>query len=107
MSLQPIDQQTLFARLSMIGREQAAAQDAITQNQIVQGNEIARESQEIAETVVESEEIGDGAEGVDDETGEGSRRGAQQAASGSKEEQETDDEAFSDPELGRHIDLSG
>ena len=107
MSLQPIDQQTLFARLGMIGREQAAAQDAITQNQTVQGNEIARESQEIAETVVESEEVGGDAEGVDDQTGGGARRRAQQSATSASDDEQPDDQAFSDPELGRHVDLSG
>ena len=107
MSLQPIDQQTLFARLGMIGREQAGVQDAIAQNQVVQGNEIARESQKIAETVVESEEVGDGAEGVDDRTDGGARRRTQQMTTGARHDESTDDEAFSDPELGRHVDLSG
>ncbi len=107
MSLQPIDLQTLFVRLAAVGKEQSALRDAVAQNQAVVGSEIAQKSQEDAHTVRQSDGVSEGPETVDDE-GHSQEQGA---AGGRKRESEEEsapeDEVFRDPDLGRHVDLSG
>jgi small-conductance mechanosensitive channel len=83
MSIQPIDLQTLFVRLSQIGREQSALKQAIAQNQAVTGSEIAQRSQDAGHTVRETSEVSEGPEMVNEEetnqTGEHGRGGVIQS----------------------------
>lgn len=108
MAIQPIDLQTLFVRLSHIGREQAAMKQAVDQAQDVTGREIAQHSRDVGETVQQAEEVSDGPETVDEE-GQGSR---QDTDHGRREkpgepDQDSDDDVFRDPDLGQNIDLTG
>lgn len=108
MAIQPIDLQTLFVRLSQVGREQSALKQSIAQNQVVTGNEIAQRSQDAGHTVHESSEVSEGPETVnEDET----NQGTQENSSGERRENDQDDTdtetEFRDPDLGRNIDLTG
>lgn len=114
MSIQPIDLQTLFMRLSQVGKEQAAIREAAHVAQTVQGSEIAKRSEEQAKTVNQSRDIEEGPDAIkDDENRGGGQRGGQR---GGKRGEEESDKAkaeakkrnvFQDPELGTKIDLSG
>ncbi|POR01138.1 hypothetical protein AU468_08625 [Alkalispirochaeta sphaeroplastigenens] len=111
MAIQPIDLQTLFVRLSTVGREQAALKQAVAQNQIVTGEEIARRSQDSGHTVGESSDVSPGPETVDDQETSGNRRPPLEKKDDHQEEsgadREGEDRTFRDPDLGQHIDLSG
>ncbi len=107
MAIQPIDLQTLFVRLSTIGREQSAIKQAVIQNQAVAGEEIARRSQDAGHTIHETDEVSEGPETVnEDESGHTSREGSQEERPRADEESK-EGAAFSDPDLGQNIDLSG
>lgn len=105
MAIQPIDLQTLFVRLSQVGREQSAIRDAIAQNQVVTGNEIAEKSQETANAVNQSDAVSEGPEKAD-EDGAGGEHGERNQRRRS-EENAAEEEVFRDPDLGQNVDLTG
>ncbi|MFW6312993.1 MAG: hypothetical protein ACOC2N_03830 [Spirochaetota bacterium] len=98
MSVQPIDLQVLFSRLSQIGRDQAAHRDAQIQAQAVAGSEIAERSEEQDHRVSQPNDAEDGPETVNDESGsKQDDRGKQRR----EEDSETpEDGIFHDPDLG-------
>lgn len=106
MPIQPIDQQTLFARLGEIGKEQAMQKDGILQGQSVVAGEIAKRSEEVDQTVTEAADLEDGAEKVNDDEREKRRRDAKRRR---EEERPAEEDAptFQDPNLGRNVDLLG
>jgi hypothetical protein len=105
MSIQPIDLQTLFSHLGNVGKTQSAEAQAVAQQQAVVGRELARRSAEQESSVSEASTLEEGPE-KSDEDGKGS---SQHHESGRKEDThaEKDIEVFSDPDLGKNIDLSG
>ncbi len=105
MAIQPIDLQVLFSRLNQIGREQAALRDAQAQAQAVAGSEIAERSEQQDHRVSELRTDQEGPEVVDEDGEGGGSGGGEEHASG--EEERSDQEVFRDPDLGRHVDLSG
>lgn len=107
MSIQPIDLQTLFVRLSQVGREQSAIKQAIAQNQIVTGNEIAQRSQDAGHTVHESEEVSEGPETVNEDEQNQTGGGTHGERNEQDEQKPEDDAEFRDPDLGQNIDLTG
>lgn len=109
MAIQPIDLQTLFVRLSQVGREQSALRDAVAMNQTVTGNEIAQKSQETANAVNQSDAVSEGPEKTDEDGSSGSHSegGAKRRRSEEESSSDEDDDVFRDPDLGRNIDLTG
>lgn len=109
MSLQPIDLQTLFVRLSQIGREQSAIRDAVAQNQAVAGSEIVQRAQQETHTVRQPDEVSEGPESVQEDEEEQRRREEERSSDGEKEKQDGsgDAQVFDDPALGQNVDLSG
>ena len=108
MSIQPIDLQTLFVRLSQVGREQSALKQAIAQNQAVTGSEIAQRSQDAGHTVRETSEVSEGPETVnEDETNQTGERGYSGNESETRDDDAEQDSEFRDPDLGQNIDLTG
>lgn len=108
MAIQPIDLQTLFVRLSTVGREQSAMKQAVVQAQTVAGEEIAQRSQDAGHTVHEADEVSEGPEQVnDEETGQPRRDEGGHREKPPEEETVGEDDVFRDPDLGRNIDLSG
>ncbi len=107
MSLQPIDLQNLFLRLSQIGQDQAAERNAIIQGQEVVGREIAQRSRDRQNSVGEPERLEQGPEPVNEgESGAEGESGEQ-----GREEREAEgpdhENVFRDPDLGQNIDISG
>jgi hypothetical protein len=105
MAIQPIDLQTLFVRLSQVGREQSAIRDAVAQNQLVTGNEIAQKSQETESAVTQSSEIPEGPEVVDEDGSGGQHPESERRRRESGEHE--DEDVFHDPDLGQNVDLTG
>lgn len=107
MSIQPIDLQTLFVRLSNIGKEQSAQRDAIVQNQAVTAGEIAQKAAQNAQTVHQPDEVSDGPETVTEDGSNRQRRDREKRKHSQPDGTEASADTFRDPTLGRHVDLSG
>jgi len=107
MAIQPIDQQTLFAQMDKVGKTQMAQREGQAVQQMIQGQELQRKTEEHIKSVNEAQDMGDGTQKVKD-------RGAGQQSGGGKKnekkepEPETEEKKamfFSDPALGRNIDI--
>ncbi len=106
MSILPIDMQTLFMRLSQVGREQAIEKDAAHLAQALRGNELVRESEEQARTVNETRELEDGPDAVKEEGQKGGERRERSGEPGAEDDGGEQD-VFRDPDLGSNIDITG
>lgn len=110
MPIQPIDLQTLFMRMSQIGKEQALAKEAAHLAQEAQGSELARRAEEQAHTVNETRDLEQGPDSVkeDEENATGKpseeeeRRRKRRKSDGAE-----DEDLFKDPDLGNNVDISG
>jgi hypothetical protein len=108
MSIKPIDLQTLFAKLDDVSKEQSLLKEQAAAQQAQEArSQVARGIQQdhsVTETP-EDAEIG----GVNDE--EENREGRRRRRSEKKESAETENESgrevVQDPEVGKHIDISG
>ncbi len=107
MSITPIDLQTLFMRLSQMGKEQAAMKDAAHVAQTVRGSEIAKRSEDLTRTVNETKELEEGPTGVKDDERQGERTGGGEKEEPSDKKERVKKDVFEDPALGNKIDLSG
>ena len=107
MPIQPIDVQTLFMRLSQIGKEQSLQRESAHLAQTIQGNEMVREAEEQSKTVNESRDVEDGPEAIKDDQ----QQNQEQKAGERKDQLSGDDEeeqnVFRDPDLGNSVDISG
>ena len=104
MSIQPIDLQNLLLRLDIIGKQQTAQQELVAHNQQVTGSELAQHSEE-AERQVGETHITD--EGPDQVNEHGSQADGERREQPRQEQEATEPEVLSDPDLGRNIDVSG
>jgi len=113
MSLQPIDLQTLFVRLSQIGKEQAARKESQVLQQEARGNELARQAKLNDESVNQTNELKDESgkvrekkEGSTGSPGHEHSETEEQRREGRGEEKKKRN-VFEDPALGKNIDISG
>ena len=106
MSVQPIDLQVLFSRLNLIGREQTAQRNMITQAQAVAASEIAERSAEEARRVSELHHEDEGSEKVSDDS-ESGQSAQEQSGDHEPAQESAEQEILRDPDLGQNIDLSG
>jgi hypothetical protein len=110
MPLQPIDLQTLFTQLDKVGKDLSVHKEGVQIQASVQGAQIQKKAEVRAHSVNEAQAAGDGPERIKDNN-ERRRRDRQFSANG--EHAEDDGEApplpgiFSDPDLGRNLDVSG
>ena len=109
MSIQPIDLQVLFSRLEQMGKEQAAQKEVSAQNQMIQGSELVKKTEQQNHSVNEARETEqDGVQRLKDENKKKSPRQPRREAK-KKEESEIvpKTEVVKDPNLGKNIDLQG
>lgn len=113
--IRPLDLQTLYMNLDKVGKEQAQSKEAQAQAQANQVNRLAREHDQEQHAVVRTPETGGAASDdavkvrADDRRRQG-RSGKQSDDPGKDEpaaEENAESDSWSDPELGKHIDLSG
>lgn len=111
--IRPLDLQTLYMNLDKVGKEQAQSKEAQAQAQANQVQKLQKEHDQGQHAVKKTSPTA-GAEGehsvkVQSEgpgADQGQRRpGHQKPAPEAEEEQQ--DTAWKDPELGKHVDLSG
>ena len=106
MSIQPIDLQVLFARLNLIGREQAAQRNSLVQAQAVAASEIAERSEEEDRRVSELNTDEEAPEKVSDES-ESPQEQPEQPGEHETDGSAAHPEVLVDPDLGQNIDISG
>jgi hypothetical protein len=113
--IRPLDLQTLYMNLEKVGKEQAQTKEAIATAQANEVRKLAKEHDQGAHAVGRTNPTtpaeGDTsvkvqADGKNPDQGRRRPKGAP-AAPGEETEKETQDSAWKDPELGKHVDLSG
>ena len=110
MAIQPIDVQTLFAKLNQVGKEQAAMKDISAMHQAAQNTEAIKEGDQKSHTVNKPEDLAEGPRKINEEAPEKQQSEEQQENEEEKQaagEKNEENEIFQDPDLGKHIDISG
>ena len=112
MAIQPIDLQVLYTQLENVSKNVVAQQQGVQLSNSIQQEERGRQLAKKSTTVQKSPEDGDEVAIIKD------HQDTKNAPSSSDDRKEKDDrnspseqkpdvEYVSDPELGRHIDISG
>lgn len=110
MPIQPIDLQTLFAHINQVGKEQASLKAGLLAQQAAQANELIKEKKHQDESVNKTVKA--------DEDNQKIQYDQEKASSGKpgsdneKESEKPDNKqkkmsVFTDPDLGKNIDISG
>ena len=107
MPIQPIDVQTLFMRLSQIGKEQSLQRESAHLAQTTQGKEMVREAEEQSKTVNESRDVEDGPEAIKDEQQQNREQSSGERNDRHTSSDDEDQNVFRDPDLGNSVDISG
>ncbi len=111
MPVQPIDLQTLFAHLNQVGKQQSALKEGAVLQQSVKGNEMVKETQHKDKSVNTTKNADSENEKIkDSESGGGGAgmKGEEEEEKGKEEPaQKKKKQYFSDPALGKNIDISG
>ena len=110
MAVQPIDLQTLFAHINQVGKEQAVLKEGLLANQAAQANELIKEKKHQDESVNKTGETDEDNQKIRDDQEKGNS-GESNAGSGKENEQPDEEKkkisVFTDPDLGKNIDISG
>jgi hypothetical protein len=109
MSIQPIDLQTLFTQMDKVAKQKSAEKEGLVLQQSLQGALNLKKTEEKIRSVNETKEPEDGAERIKDKNAR--KQGQEELAEKKDEKKEADDEQkmdiIKDPNLGKHIDVSG
>lgn len=108
MPIKPLDLQTLFVKMSQVGKEQSHIKNAAAVQQSLRGQEISREELKKDHQVNESSEDTESGKVKDDQ--KNASQGEGKDESGGLElsdEMKRKKEVFSDPDMGQHVDISG
>lgn len=106
MSITPLDLQTLFVKMSQVGKEQAAIQKSVENQQNREANHLVKQEMNRDHSVNKTEEDKESQSIDDNGSGTGS------SSSGGKKEESEDKSGekpkyFTDPKRGHNIDISG
>lgn len=110
MPVNPIDLQTLYVQMSQHGKDQANTRAAVAHNQELQAQKIAKEMEAKGHSVNKMEAEDDSSLAV--RTDDRKEGGPAHQPPGKKKDQdqpglEKKKEEFQDPNLGKHIDITG
>jgi len=108
--IRPLDLQMLYMNLEKVGKETAQAKEAATLAQSHQVEKLQRQHDQGQHAVVRTEATAEPEQGARvDSEGKGAGQEPRQEARSSSEEEAADQEPedWTDPELGKHVDLSG
>jgi hypothetical protein len=113
MAIQPIDLQTLFTQVDKVGKIQADQKEGLQIHQSLQGVQIQKKTEEQAQAINESKDLGQGAERISDQNAHRRNPGSdgsdekKDAGAGETGEAAEDPSIIRDPALGNNIDISG
>lgn len=108
MSIQPIDLQTLFVKMNLVGKEHSTQKNNVIVRQEIQGEEIVKKHQHDDHSVNKTEVSDEGLEKTKDDLNEENnqnRKHHHQRKHEAKEHSESK-EILRDPNLGKNIDFS-
>ncbi len=108
MPIQPLDLQTLFAHINQVGKEQAVLKEGLAAQQAAHANELIKEMKHQDESVNKSTKTDEDNQKIQDEQGN-NKPGESSGESGKEksEEEKKKIRVFTDPDLGKNIDISG
>ncbi|MBN2618861.1 MAG: hypothetical protein JXR64_11180 [Spirochaetales bacterium] len=107
MSIKPLDLQTLFIKMAQVGKDQAAIQKSVENQQNREANVLIKEENNRDHSVNKAEEDKD-IEKTNDKNGSGQRNSKEQEKKKDKTLPEDDKiNFFTDPERGHNVDISG
>jgi hypothetical protein len=110
MAIQPIDLQALFTQVEKVGKAQSAQREGLALQQEIQGVKLQQKTEEHIQSVNEAQNTGDdGTEKVKDREGKGQDTEGEKkkdARQNTAEEEKNQAVVFSDPRLGKNIDIS-
>jgi hypothetical protein len=112
--IRPLDLQTLYMNLDKVGKDQAHSKEALVQAQANQVQKMQKEHDQGQHAVGKTNPAG-GAEGDNavkvapdgHNPDQGERHRPKPGTPAAEPEAEQQDTAWKDPELGKHVDLSG
>ena len=108
MSIQPMDLQTLFVKMSQVGKEQAVEKDSITLQQQIHGNEIEKRNQHNDNSVNRADNSDTGAEKTKEDNEHTMHNHEKRENEKNKNSKPfKNKEVLFDPDLGKNIDFSG
>jgi len=110
MPIQPIDLQTLFAHINQVGKEQAALKEGLLAQQAAQAKELIKEKKHQDESVNKTDQADEDRQKIHDDQEKGSSGEASVEAekdNGKPDEEQKKISVFTDPDLGKNIDISG
>lgn len=110
MPIQPLDLQTLFAHINQVGKEQAVLKEGQAAQQAAHANGLIKEMKHQDESVNKGAKTDEDNQKIQDDQGN-SNSGELSGDSGKKNEKEDEEKkeirVFTDPDLGKNIDISG
>jgi len=108
MPIQPIDLQTLFAHINLVGKEQAVLKEGQALQQTAHANELIKEMKHQDESVNKSSKTDEDNQKIEDDQ---SQNNSGQSSSDTEKEKQGEEKKivsiFTDPDLGKNIDISG
>lgn len=108
MSIKPIDLQTLFMHMNLVGKEQALHRGSLLMQQTVAGSELVQETEHKDSSVNQTKSLSDGPEEIHEEEEQASGQHRYGKKEGGKEQKEGESSKYySDPALGKNIDITG
>ena len=108
MPVQPIDLQTLFAHINQVGKEQAVLKEGLAAQQAAHAKELIKETMHQDESVNKSAKADEENQKIHDEDksgNQGEKGAGKQKEKASEEKKKIN--VFTDPDLGKNIDISG
>jgi len=106
MAIAPIDLQTLFTQVDKVGRAQAAQKEGQALQQAIQGVQLQRKTEEQIKQVNETQNSGDGAEKVNDNSKRQNPGGNNNQNKKENKDEKKQLSVLSNPVLGKKIDIS-
>ncbi|RKX76330.1 MAG: hypothetical protein DRP87_12190 [Spirochaetes bacterium] len=110
MPIQPIDLQTLFVKLTQIGKEQAEQRDISALHQTLQNSEFVKRTEHQSSSVTETKQVSEGPNKIEEKEErrrERKKREEQERERREEEEEKKKRRFLSDPDLGNNIDITG
>lgn len=111
MSIRPIDIQTLLMQMSQVGRDQAVEKEGAALTASIKGAEEQKKRDEAKEAIHRPEDEETGAQPVRDrqegQGGSGAAGAGAERREGESAAPPPEGEVVRDPNLGKHVDLSG
>ncbi|MEA1910563.1 MAG: hypothetical protein U9N32_02680 [Spirochaetota bacterium] len=110
MPIQPIDLQTLFAHINLVGKEQAVLKEGQGLQQTAHANELIKEMKHQDESVNKSSKTDEDNQKIEDDH---RQNNSGETFSDTEKEEQGEEKIkkkvsiFTDPDLGKNIDISG